>query len=83
MPWHSSSDCRRNIESAWIFANSFSNHQEIIASERGAVVKTIGDAVTATFETPDRAIAAAIRMREAVSDIGAQRQYQSLRLHAQ
>src|SRR6266702_3823126 len=34
--------------------------QEIIVSERGAVVKTIGDAVMATFETPDRAIAAAI-----------------------
>src|SRR5712671_7403454 len=31
--------------------------QEIIASERGAVVKTIGDAVMATFETPDSAIA--------------------------
>jgi class 3 adenylate cyclase len=43
-------------------------------------VKTIGDAVTATFETPDSAIAAAIRMREAVSDLGAQRQHQSLRL---
>src|SRR6476619_5379374 len=42
--------------------------QEIIASERGAVVKTIGDAVMATFETPDRAIAAAIRMREEVKD---------------
>src|SRR5207253_7991823 len=41
--------------------------QEIIASERGAVVKTIGDAVMATFETPDGAIAAAIRMREAMS----------------
>ncbi len=54
--------------------------QEIIASERGAVVKTIGDAVMATFETPDRAIAAAIRMREAMSDLGAQRQHQSLRL---
>src|SRR5258705_9074440 len=34
--------------------------QEIIASERGAVVKTVGDAVMATFETPDRAIAAPI-----------------------
>ena len=53
--------------------------QEIIASERGAVVKTIGDAVMATFETPDRAIAAAIRMREAMSDLGAERQHQSLR----
>src|ERR1700681_2270447 len=54
--------------------------QEIIASERGAVVKTIGDAVMAAFETPDRAIAAAIRMREAMSDLGAERQHQSLRL---
>jgi class 3 adenylate cyclase len=54
--------------------------QEIIASERGAVVKTIGDAVMATFETPDRAIAAAIRMREAMGDLGAERQHQSLRL---
>jgi class 3 adenylate cyclase len=42
--------------------------QEIIASERGAV------------ETPDRAIAAAVRMREAMSDLGAERQHQSLRL---
>jgi class 3 adenylate cyclase len=54
--------------------------QEIIASERGAVVKTIGDAVMATFETPDRAIAAAIRMRQAMSDLGAEREHQSLRL---
>jgi class 3 adenylate cyclase len=54
--------------------------QEIIASERGAVVKTVGDAVMATFETPDRAIAAAIRMREAMSDLGAEHQHQSLRL---
>jgi class 3 adenylate cyclase len=54
--------------------------QEIIASERGAVVKTIGDAVMATFETPDRAISAAIRMREAMSDLGAERQHQSLSL---
>jgi class 3 adenylate cyclase len=53
---------------------------EIIASERGAVVKTIGDAVMATFETPERAIAAAIRMREAMSDLGAERQHQSLGL---
>ena len=54
--------------------------QEIIASEKGAIVKTIGDAVMATFETPDRAIAAAIRMREAMSDLGAKRQHQNLRL---
>jgi class 3 adenylate cyclase len=54
--------------------------QEIIVSENGAVVKTIGDAVMATFETPDRAIAAAIRMREAMSDLGAERQHQNLHL---
>src|SRR5438128_2414187 len=39
---------------------------EIVAAERGAVVKTIGDAVMATFPTPDRALAAALRMREAM-----------------
>jgi class 3 adenylate cyclase len=42
---------------------------EIVASEAGAVVKTIGDAVMATFPTPDRAIAAALRMREAMRDL--------------
>src|SRR3979490_3598046 len=54
--------------------------QEIIASERGAVVKTIGDAVMAAFEPPDRALASAIRMREAMSDLGAERQHQRLAL---
>ena len=39
---------------------------EIVASETGAVVKTIGDAVMATFSTPDRALAAALRMRDSV-----------------
>jgi len=39
---------------------------EIVAAEAGAVVKTIGDAVMATFPTPDRAVAAASRMREAM-----------------
>ncbi|MBV8934564.1 MAG: adenylate/guanylate cyclase domain-containing protein, partial [Alphaproteobacteria bacterium] len=42
---------------------------EIVASEAGAVVKTIGDAVMATFPTPDRAVAAALRMRQAMSDL--------------
>jgi class 3 adenylate cyclase len=54
--------------------------QDIVASEKGAVVKTIGDAVMATFATPDRAVAAAIRMREAMSDLAAQRQHQGLLL---
>src|SRR5271166_5767575 len=39
---------------------------EIVAAEAGAVVKTIGDAVMATFPTPDRAVSAALRMREAM-----------------
>jgi class 3 adenylate cyclase len=42
---------------------------EIVAAEAGAVVKTIGDAVMATFPTPDRALAAALRMRESVRAI--------------
>ncbi len=46
---------------------------EIVASEAGAVVKTIGDAVMATFPTPDRAMAAALRMREAMRELNEQR----------
>ena len=42
---------------------------EIVAAETGAVVKTIGDAVMATFPTPDRAIAAALRMRDAMRQL--------------
>jgi class 3 adenylate cyclase len=42
---------------------------EIVAAEQGAVVKTIGDAVMATFPTPDRAMAAALKMREAVKEL--------------
>ena len=42
---------------------------EIVAAEAGAIVKTIGDAVMATFPTPDRALAAALRMREAMRDL--------------
>ncbi|HJX25082.1 MAG TPA: adenylate/guanylate cyclase domain-containing protein [Chthoniobacterales bacterium] len=42
---------------------------EIVAAEGGAVVKTIGDAVMATFPTPDRAMAAALRMRESLQEM--------------
>src|SRR6185503_14888620 len=45
---------------------------EIVASEAGAVVKTIGDAVMATFPTPDRAMAAALRMRQAMRAFNAE-----------
>jgi class 3 adenylate cyclase len=40
-----------------------------IAAEGGAVVKTIGDAVMATFPTPDRAMRAALRMRTAMREL--------------
>jgi class 3 adenylate cyclase len=46
--------------------------QGIVTAEAGAVVKTIGDAVMATFVTPGKAVAAAIRMREAMRDLNAQ-----------
>ena len=45
---------------------------EIVATEAGAVVKTIGDAVMATFPSPDRAVAAALLMREAMLRLNAE-----------
>jgi class 3 adenylate cyclase len=53
---------------------------EIVASETGAVVKTIGDAVMATFPTPDRALAAALRMREAMHTLNDERKREDLLL---
>lgn len=44
----------------------FRTLNEIVAAQGGAVVKTIGDAVMATFLSPDQALAAALRMREAM-----------------
>ncbi|HEY3032849.1 MAG TPA: DUF5939 domain-containing protein, partial [Bradyrhizobium sp.] len=46
---------------------------EIISSEKGAVVKTIGDAVMATFIRPEHAIVAGLRMRAAMDALNAQR----------
>src|SRR5438477_5343421 len=46
---------------------------EIIAAEKGAVVKTIGDAVMATFIRPEHAIVAGLRMREAMDALNAER----------
>ncbi len=43
---------------------------KIVAAEEGAVVKTIGDAVMATFETSDRAVSAALKMRDAIGQVG-------------
>jgi class 3 adenylate cyclase len=53
---------------------------EIVASEAGAIVKTIGDAVMATFPTPDRAVSAALRMREAMRDLNDGRSREDLLL---
>jgi class 3 adenylate cyclase len=52
--------------------------QETVAAEGGAIVKTIGDAVMATFPTPDRAVAAALRMREAMRELNEGREREDL-----
>jgi class 3 adenylate cyclase len=46
---------------------------EIIAAEKGAVVKTIGDAVMATFVKPEHAIIAGLKMRAAMDQLNAER----------
>jgi class 3 adenylate cyclase len=51
----------------------FSALLEIIAAEKGAVVKTIGDAVMATFVRPEHALAAGLKMRAAMERLNAQR----------
>lgn len=51
---------------------------EVVAAETGAVVKTIGDAVMATFPTPERALAAALRMRDAICSLNDERQREDL-----
>ncbi len=43
---------------------------KIVAANGGAMVKTIGDAVMATFPTPERAVAAALNMRYAIGTVG-------------
>jgi len=46
---------------------------EIISSEKGAVVKTIGDAVMATFVRPEHALAAGLRIRAAMEALNTER----------
>jgi class 3 adenylate cyclase len=53
---------------------------QIVGAEAGAVVKTIGDAVMATFPTPDKALIAAIRMREAMRTLNTERGNEDLLL---
>ncbi|MGA7788153.1 MAG: DUF5939 domain-containing protein [Xanthobacteraceae bacterium] len=52
----------------------------LVAAEGGAVVKTIGDAVMATFQTPDRALAAALDMRDAIRGVRNETQPEDLLL---
>ena len=53
---------------------------EVVARESGAVVKTIGDAVMASFPTPDRGIAAVLGMRDAMKKLNASRSSEDLLL---
>jgi class 3 adenylate cyclase len=46
---------------------------DIIASEKGAVVKTIGDAVMATFIRPEDALMAGLKMRAAMDELNKER----------
>jgi len=51
---------------------------EVVRSEGGAVVKTIGDAIMATFPTPDRGLGAALGMRDAMMRFNAESQRDDL-----
>ncbi|MGZ6143991.1 MAG: adenylate/guanylate cyclase domain-containing protein, partial [Myxococcales bacterium] len=46
---------------------------EVVRGEGGAVVKTIGDAVMATFPTPQQGLSAALRMRPAMKKLNEER----------
>jgi class 3 adenylate cyclase len=58
----------------------FHRLNEVVAQGTGAVVKTIGDAVMATFPSPDRGLAAALRMREEMQRLNAERGGEDLTL---
>jgi class 3 adenylate cyclase len=51
---------------------------DVVAAEAGAVVKTVGDVVMTTFPTPDRALTAALRMREEMARINSERNNEDL-----
>ena len=53
---------------------------KVTAAWGGAIVKTIGDAVMATFPTPDRAVAAALGMREMMGKLNEERGREDLLL---
>jgi class 3 adenylate cyclase len=51
---------------------------EAVAMESGAVVKTIGDAVMATFPSAEYGVNAALRMRQAMDELNGARQHEDL-----
>ncbi|MBI5277130.1 MAG: adenylate/guanylate cyclase domain-containing protein [Burkholderiales bacterium] len=53
---------------------------DVVAQESGAVVKTIGDAVMASFPSSDRGMAAVLRMREAMRKLNVDRGREDLLL---
>jgi class 3 adenylate cyclase len=53
---------------------------EVVARESGAVVKTIGDAVMASFPTPDRGMSAVLAMRDAMRSLNTRRASDDLML---
>jgi class 3 adenylate cyclase len=53
---------------------------EVVGRQSVAVVKTIGDAVMASFPTPDRGIAAVLAMRDAMKTLNASRPSEDLLL---
>ncbi len=53
---------------------------EVVARESGAVVKTIGDAVMASFPTPERGMSAVLAMREAMKHLNQKRDSDDLLL---
>jgi class 3 adenylate cyclase len=58
----------------------FEGLTDIVASEGGAVVKTIGDAVMATFPNPHKAVSAALHMREAMDRLNDERKNKDMLL---
>jgi class 3 adenylate cyclase len=51
---------------------------DVVRAEGGAVVKTIGDAIMATFPTPDRGMGAALGMRDAMHRFNGETQHDDL-----
>jgi class 3 adenylate cyclase len=51
---------------------------DVVRAESGSVVKTIGDAVMATFPSAEYGVNAALRMRQAMDELNGERQHEDL-----